>query len=64
MRIFSAEELREAHRALLSTLRKCEKIEGAKLAKAQQTLLSRRISALQVALCLIEEKQTQTEGGE
>lgn len=50
-------DLQEAHRALLSTLRKCEKVlpklrEGT----AQHTLLSRRIRALEIALVLIEEK--------
>ena len=47
-------ELTEAHRALSSTLRKCETIEGGKLGKSQQTLLERRIAALKVALGLIE----------
>lgn len=51
---FTTEELSEAHRALLSTLRKCEKIDIAKLGKSQQTLLERRISALKIALTLIE----------
>lgn len=50
--------LQEAHRSLLSTLRKCEKVlpklrEGT----AQQTLLFRRIRALEIALALIKEKQ-------
>jgi len=54
---FSNEELQEAHRALLSTLRKCEKIDGAKLGKSQQTLLERRIAALKIALTLIEKEQ-------
>jgi hypothetical protein len=54
---FSTEELQEAHRALLSTLRKCEKIDSAKLGKSQQTLLERRIAALKVALALIEKEQ-------
>ena len=35
-------DLMETHRALLSTLRKCEKIDLGKLGKAQQTLLKRR----------------------
>lgn len=54
---FSAEELQEAHRALLSTLRKCEKIDSAKLGKSQQTLLERRVAALKIALALIEKEQ-------
>lgn len=54
---FTTEELSEAHRALLSTLYKCEKINAAKLGKAQQTLLERRITALKIALKLIEKEQ-------
>jgi hypothetical protein len=57
MEEFTAKELNEAHRALLSTLRKCEKIDAAKLGKSQQTLLERRIAALKVALALIEKEQ-------
>lgn len=54
---FSTEELQEAHRALLSTLRKCEKIDSATFGKSQQTLLERRIAALKIALALIEKEQ-------
>ena len=61
---FTTEELSEAHRALLSTLRKCEKMDAAKLGKSQQTLLERRIAALKVALTLIEKEQSQKERGE
>ena len=51
---FSPEELAEAHRALLSTLNKCEKVlESEKLPKAQRTLTQRRVEALRVALALI-----------
>ena len=50
-------ELAEAHRALLSTLIKCEKIDSGKLGKSQQTLLERRIDALKVALALIKKEQ-------
>lgn len=39
---FTPDELREAHRALLFTLNKCENMEAAKLGKSQQTLLERR----------------------
>lgn len=56
---YSAEELHEAHRALLSTLHKCEKIDAAKLGKPQQTLLVRRIAALKIALALIEKEEEQ-----
>ncbi|MEA4925970.1 MAG: hypothetical protein VB084_11735 [Syntrophomonadaceae bacterium] len=61
---FTAEELREAHRALLSTLHKCEKMDATKLGKSQQTLLERRIAALKVALTLIEKEQVKKERGE
>ncbi|MCL2372456.1 MAG: hypothetical protein FWC78_03540 [Defluviitaleaceae bacterium] len=47
-------QLQEAHTALLSTLRKCEKIDMAKQAAPQQTLLTRRIAALKIALELIQ----------
>ena len=50
-------ELSEAHRVLLSTLSKCEKIDSGKMGKSQQTLLERRIGALKVALALIEKEQ-------
>ncbi len=53
---YTPEELSEAHRALLSTLKKCEKIDTDKLPKAQRTLLKRRIAALKIALDLINEK--------
>lgn len=53
---FTREELSQAHRSLLSTLKKCEKIDPEKLGKSQKTLLERRIFALKVALKLIEEK--------
>ncbi len=64
MQDFTVEELSEAHRALLSTLHKCEKIDAMKLGKSQQTLLERRIAALKVALILIEKEQYQKERGE
>lgn len=50
---FTTIELSEAHRALLSTLHKCKKMDATKLGKSQQTLLERRIAALKVALTLI-----------
>lgn len=57
MSAFSELELNEAHRALLSTLKKCEKVHGnAMLGKSQTTLLERRIAALRVALALIEKE--------
>jgi len=57
---FTAEELTEAHRSLSSTINKCEKILGSdKLPQAQRTLTERRISALKIALELIEKEQNQ-----
>lgn len=56
---FTSEELSEAHRALLSTLYRCEKMDATKLSRSQQTLLDRRIAALKVALKLIEKEQGQ-----
>ena len=61
MRDFTFEDLNEAYRALLSTLNKCEKIDITKLGKSQQTLLTRRIEALKVALTLIEKEKAQRE---
>lgn len=58
---FTAEELSEAHCALLSTLHKCEKIDASKLGKSQKTLLERRIAALKIALALIKKEQDQKE---
>lgn len=54
---YTKAELEEAKTALTSTLRKCEKIdEGKRLGKSQQTLLDRRIRALQISLELIEKE--------
>ena len=58
---FTEVELEDAHRALQSTLRKCEKIDVSKLAAPQQTLLRRRIAALRVALALIERELSMEE---
>lgn len=55
---YSKQELEEAHRALLSTLHKCEKMDMDKLGKSQQTLLERRIAALKLALSLISQELT------
>ena len=49
-------ELTEAHRALLSTLQKCEKINLDNLTASQRTLLERRIAALKIALDLIDKE--------
>jgi len=53
---YSKTELDEAHKALLSTLRKCEKIDIKKQGASQRTLLERRIAALKIALHLIEQE--------
>lgn len=58
---FTPGELSEAHRALLSLLHKCEKMDAAKLGKSQATLLERRIAALKVAIVLIEKEQAHEE---
>ena len=50
------DELLQVHRALLSTLQKCEKMDINKLGKSQQTLHERRIYALKIALALIEKE--------
>ena len=51
------EDLDEAEGALLSTLRKCEKIQsGGRLPPSQSTLLDRRVWALRLALGLINER--------
>lgn len=58
-KLYPTHELDEAHRALLSTLKKCEKVEtNANLGKSQQTLLKRRIAALKIALTLIERERS------
>lgn len=56
---FTPTQLSEAHRALASTLAKCEKIlAGGKLRGAQHTLTLRRVEALRLALALIEREQS------
>jgi catechol 2,3-dioxygenase-like lactoylglutathione lyase family enzyme len=56
---FNIDELSEAHRSLLSTLHKCEKVlEIEKLPQSQRTLTERRVDALRIALTLIEREQT------
>ena len=55
---FTADELAEAHSSLLSTLNKCEKVlESEKLPQPQRTLAERRVSALKIALSLIERER-------
>jgi ribosomal protein S18 acetylase RimI-like enzyme len=57
---FTAEELSEAHRSLLSMLKKCQKVlESDKLPQSQRTLTERRVAALKIALTLIEREQSQ-----
>ncbi|MCL2363777.1 MAG: hypothetical protein FWC71_03840 [Defluviitaleaceae bacterium] len=55
---YTHDQLQEAHAALLSTLRKCEKIDMSKQAASQRALLQRRISALKIALDLIEREKS------
>lgn len=54
---YTETELSETHRALLSTLQKCEKIDLEKLTPARRTLLERRITALKIAIELIERER-------
>jgi len=63
---YTAAELTEAKTSLLSTLRKCEKIqEGRKLKSSHKTLNDRRVNALRIALALIEkEMETQPCGNQ
>ena len=56
MASFTTTELQEAHRALSSTLMKCEKIDAVKLGLSQRTYLMQRIAALKVALALIDDE--------
>jgi len=57
---FTTDELSEAHRSLLSTLKKCEKVlESEKLPQSQRTLTERRVKALKIALTLIEREQNE-----
>ena len=54
MATYAKEELEEALRAIVSTINKCEKIiPKLKENSAQQTLLKRRIKALQISVDLI-----------
>lgn len=59
---YTKAELEEAKTALISTLRKCEKIQdGKKLGASQQTLLNRRIRALRLSLSLIKKEMNEIE---
>lgn len=54
-------ELKEALRAIASLLAKCEhSLPGLKENSAQQTLLRRRIKALQMAISLLEREASST----
>jgi hypothetical protein len=51
---YAKEELEEAHRAIASTISKCEKVlPKLKPGTSQHTLLIRRIKALRISLSLI-----------
>ena len=55
MAIYVKDELEEALRAIISTINKCEKIvPKLKENSTQQTLLKRRIKALQISVDLIK----------
>jgi hypothetical protein len=55
MATYAKEELEEARRTIISTINKCEKaLPKLKKNSAQQTLLKRRIKALQISVDLIE----------
>lgn len=55
MPAYTKEELEEALTALLSTINKCEKVmPKLKPNSAQQTLLTRRLRALNISVKLIE----------
>lgn len=54
MESYTKDELREAERAILSLLRKCEKVvEKLEPGKSQHTLMVRRIQALRISSDLI-----------
>lgn len=54
---FTKEELREALRAIESTISKCEKVQPKlKEGTSQHTLLIRRIKALRITVSLIEKE--------
>jgi hypothetical protein len=55
MATYAEEELEEALKAIISIINKCEKVmPKLKENSAQQTLLIRRIKALQISVDLIE----------
>lgn len=58
---YTKEQLNEAHASILSTLKKCEKIDTANLGKSQKTLLERRIRAFKLASELIEREMVNNE---
>ena len=56
---FTTGELAEAHRSLLSTLNKCEKVlDNENLPQSQRTLTERRVAAINIALMLIDKEKT------
>lgn len=57
MTVHSEHDLREALRAIESTIAKCEKaMQSGKPGTAQHTLLARRIAAFGIAIELLKEK--------
>lgn len=65
MEAYTREELREALRAIVSTIGKCEKVQP-KLQEgtSQHTLLVRRIKALRISASLIEKALEELPDGE
>lgn len=58
---YRKEELNEAKVAIMSLLSKCKKaLPNLKENSSQQTLLERRVKALQIALNLIEKAQLES----
>ncbi len=63
MSCYARQELEEAKTTLLSTLRKCEKMqESGRLQPSQKTLNDRRVSALRIALPLIGKEMRDHDG--
>lgn len=59
---YTSEELREALRAISSTVAKIEKVKGKPtLGASQRTLIERRLNAFRIATDLIERELKRTE---
>ncbi len=65
MKNYTKEELKEAYRAIASTLSKCEKVlPKLKPGTSQHTLLVRRIKAFDIASTLITKELEEGEQGD